>query len=220
MTRFAVCSMGFIMVDIFGSKDRAEDDAFAERIASALRMPERAHPSFEKRLMDKVRAEGATLYPEGATTQKSWWRRERVLRVSPIAGLALAAGISAIVALSTIAIGSRISLRKNATVAASPSAPAKDTVQLVRFVFVDSHASSVALVGDFNEWTKGATELKLSGAPGVWAVSVPLPAGRHEYAFIVNGKRWVADPLAVKSSDEFGTESSVIRVAPLGKSET
>jgi len=60
------------MVDIFGSKDRAEDDAFAERIASALRMPERAHPSFEKRLMDKVRAEGATLYPEGATTQKSW----------------------------------------------------------------------------------------------------------------------------------------------------
>ena len=220
MTRFAVCSMGFIMVDIFGSKDRAEDDAFAERIASALRMPERAHPSFEKRLMDKVRAEGATLYPTGATTQKSWWRRERVLRVSPIAGLALAAGISAIVALSTIAIGSRISLRKNATVAASPSPPAKDTVQLVRFVFVDSHASSVALVGDFNEWTKGATELKLSGAPGVWAVSVPLPAGRHEYAFIVNGKRWVADPLAVKSSDEFGTESSVIRVAPLGKSET
>ena len=220
MTRFAVCSMGFIMVDIFGSKDRAEDDAFAERIASALRMPERAHPSFEKRLMDKVRAEGATLYPTGATTRKSWWRRERVLRVSPIAGLALAAGISAIVALSTIAIGSRISLRKNATVAASPSPPAKDTVQLVRFVFVDSHASSVALVGDFNEWTEGATELKLSGAPGVWAVSVPLPAGRHEYAFIVNGKRWVADPLAVKSSDEFGTESSVIRVAPLGKSET
>ena len=212
--------MGFFMVDIFGSKDRAEDDAFAERIASALRMSERAHPSFEKRLMDKVRAEGATLYPTGATIQKSWWRRERVLRVSPIAGLALAAGISAIVALSTIAIGSRINLRKNATVAASPSAPAKDTVQLVRFVFVDSHASSVALVGDFNEWTKGATELKLSGAPGVWAVSVPLSAGRHEYAFIVNGTRWVADPLALKSSDEFGTESSVIRVASLGKSET
>jgi hypothetical protein len=210
--------MGSIMVDIFGSKDRAEDEAFAERIASALRAPERAHPSFEKRLMDRVRAEGATLYPVRATAQKSWWRRERVLRVSPIAGLALAAGISAIVALSTIAIGSRINLHRNAPVAAAQ--PVTDTVQLVRFVFVDPRASSVALVGDFNAWTRGATELKLSGAPGVWAVSVPLSAGRHEYAFIVNGTRWVADPLAVKSSDEFGTESSVIRVAALGKSAT
>jgi len=171
-------------------------------------------------LMDKVRAEGATLYPVRATARKAWWRRERVLRVSPIAGLALAAGISAIVAVSSIAIGSRISARNNATVAATQAAPATDTVQLVRFVFVDSHASSVELVGDFNEWTKGSTVLKLSGAPGVWAVSVPLSAGRHEYAFIVNGTRWVADPLAVKSSDEFGTESSVIRVAPAGRSET
>ena len=93
-------------------------------------------------------------------------------------------------------------------------------MQLVRFVFVDSGASSVALVGDFNEWTKGATELKPSGAPGVWSVSVPLTPGRHEYAFIVNGTRWVADPLAVKSSDDFGTESSVIRIGTAGKRET
>ena len=212
--------MGYIMADIYGSKDRAEDEAFAKRIAAALRAPERAHPSFEKRLMDKVRAEGATLYPVRATIEKSWWRRERVLRVSPIAGLALAAGISAIVALSTIAVSSRLGPQKNGAVAITQPAPAADTVQLVRFVFVDSRASSVELVGDFNEWTRGATALKLSGAPGVWAVSVPLSAGRHEYAFIVNGKRWVADPLAVKSSDEFGTESSVIRVAPPGKSET
>jgi 1,4-alpha-glucan branching enzyme len=96
----------------------------------------------------------------------------------------------------------------------------RDTVQLVRFVFVDARASSVELVGDFNEWTKGTTALKLSGAPGVWAASVALTPGRHEYAFIVNGTRWVADPLALKSSDDFGTESSVIRVANLGRSET
>jgi len=79
-------------------------------------------------------------------------------------------------------------------------------------VFVDSHARSVEIVGDFNEWTKGANTLKLSGAPGVWSASIPLSPGRHEYAFIINGTRWVADPLAVKSSDDFGTESSVIRV--------
>jgi 1,4-alpha-glucan branching enzyme len=100
------------------------------------------------------------------------------------------------------------------------AAPARDTVELVRFVFVDSGAASVALVGDFNGWTRGATELKRSGAPGVWTASVALTPGRHEYAFIINGKRWVADPLAVKSSDDFGTESSVIRVGTAGKSET
>jgi hypothetical protein len=49
---------------------------------------------------------------------------------------------------------------------------------------------------------------------------VALTPGRHEYAFIVNGSRWVADPLAVKSSDDFGTESSVIRVGTAGKRET
>jgi 1,4-alpha-glucan branching enzyme len=95
-----------------------------------------------------------------------------------------------------------------------------DTVQLMRFVFVDPRASTVELVGDFNAWTRGSTALKLSGAPGVWAVSVALTPGRHEYAFIVNGTRWVADPLAVKTSDDFGTESSVIRVGSPGKSQT
>jgi hypothetical protein len=49
-------------------------------------------------------------------------------------------------------------------------------------------------------------------------VSVALTPGRHEYAFIVDGKRWVIDPLAVKSSDDFGTESSVIRVGSDAKS--
>jgi hypothetical protein len=212
--------MEFIMAENFEAKQGAEDAAFVERIASALRAPERAHQSFEKRLMDKVRAEGATLYPVRATLQTSWWRRERVLRISPIAALALAAGISAIIAVSSVSIASRLSGGRTPSVAAVQPAPATDTVQLVRFVFVDPRASSVQLVGDFNEWTKGATSLKLTGAPGVWAVSVPLSAGRHEYAFIVNGTRWVADPLAVKSSDEFGTESSVIRVAELRKSET
>ena len=134
-------------------------------------------------------------------------------------GIAIAAGISAIIALSAVAVGSRIAARSQPSAIAQAS-PARDTVQLVRFVFVDSGASSVALVGDFNEWTRGATELKPSGAPGVWSVSVALTPGRHEYAFIVNGTRWVADPLAVKSSDDFGTESSVIRVGTAGKRET
>ena len=207
------------MVESHDETPSAEDAAFVSRIAAHLRAPESAHPSFEKRLMDKVRFEGPSLYPRLSSANLAWWRTEWVIRLSPRVGIAIAAGISAIIALSAVAVGSRIASRSQPS-AITQASPARDTVQLVRFVFVDSGASSVALVGDFNEWTRGATELKPSGAPGVWSVSVPLTPGRHEYAFIVNGTRWVADPLAVKSSDDFGTESSVIRVGGAGKRET
>ena len=201
-------------------RDSIDKDApFAEQIAAHLRTPEVADPSFEKRLMDKVRAEGRRYYPLRAGTTSSWWRTTRQLRVSPLTGLAVAAGITAIIAVSSVAVGSRIASRSQVA-ARSASAPERDTVQFVRFVFVDRSAASVELVGDFNAWTKGTTRLAQSGVPGVWAVSVPLSPGRHEYAFIINGSRWVADPLAVKASDDFGTESSVLRVGTPGQSST
>ena len=195
-----------------------KNDAFVERVAARLRTPEHVHPSFEKRVMEKVLAEGTALYPKRSLSG-SWWRTERVFRLTPLTGLALAAGIAAVIAVSSVAVGARISARSQGTSRAAASVRA-DTVQLVRFVFVDPRAERVELVGDFNEWARGSTQLKRSGAPGVWAVSVPLSPGRHEYAFIINGSRWVADPLAVKSSDDFGTESSVIRVGKSGKSES
>jgi hypothetical protein len=207
------------MVESYDDTPNPEDAAFVARVAAHLRAPETAHQSFEKRLMDKVRFEGSSLYPLASSASSTWWRKEWVIRLSPRVGIAIAAGISAIIALSAVAVGSRISASSQPPQTAQ-AAPARDTVQLVRFVFVDSGASSVALVGDFNEWTRGATELNRSGAPGVWSVSVALTPGRHEYAFIVNGSRWVADPLAVKSSDDFGTESSVIRVGSVEKRET
>ena len=195
-----------------------KNDALVERVAARLRTPEHVHPSFEKRVMEKVLAEGTALYPKRSLSG-SWWRTERVFRLTPLTGLALAAGIAAVIAVSSVAVGARISARSQGTSRAGASVRA-DTVQLVRFVFVDPKAERVELVGDFNEWARGTTQLKRSGAPGVWAVSVPLSPGRHEYAFIINGSRWVADPLAVKSSDDFGTESSVIRVGPAGNSAT
>ena len=207
------------MVESYDDTPSAEDAALVNRLAAHLRAPETAHPSFEKRLMDKVRFEGPSLYPHASSANLAWWRKEWVIRLSPRVGIAIAAGISAIIALSAVAVGSKLASRSQPSTV-TQAGPARDTVQLVRFVFVDSGASSVALVGDFNEWTRGATELKPSGAPGVWSVSVQLTPGRHEYAFIVNGTRWVADPLAVKSSDDFGTESSVIRVGAAGKRET
>jgi 1,4-alpha-glucan branching enzyme len=52
----------------------------------------------------------------------------------------------------------------------------------------------------------------VASRPGVWSVDVALPPGRHEYAFVMDGKRWSPDPAADRVSDDFGTESSVVVV--------
>jgi hypothetical protein len=205
------------MADNYDEDAMTKDDAFADRIAARLRAPEHTHPTFEQRLMEKVRAEGPMLYP--AASSRGWLRGERILHVKPMRALAIAAGISLIIGVSGVGIGLRMSDRP-ALGRESAASVARDTVQIVRFVFVDPGAKSVELVGDFNEWAKGSTVLRRSGAPGVWAAVVPLSPGRHEYAFIINGSRWVADPLAPKSSDEFGTESSVIRIGGPSRSAT
>jgi hypothetical protein len=197
----------------------SEDAAFIERVAAGLRSPERLDPSFEDRLMARVRVEARANRAE----TRPWWRKPRVVRFAPLTGLALAAGISAFLVLSGIAIGSKMRLRSSGQIGATAVADAHartDTVQVVRFVFVDQRAKSIELVGDFNEWTKGATKLTPSGAPGVWAVSIPLSPGRHEYAFIINGIKWSTDPLAIRSSDDFDTESSVIHVGSSAESAT
>ena len=200
----------------------AQDEAFLERVAAQLRSPVFLDESFETRLMDKVRREGSLYHSTpSAEPAKSWWRTERVVRVSPLKGLAIAAGLAGIIALSTLRNANPESgsdLAKG--VAAVQSGAGSHTVHVVRFVFVDPRASTVEIVGDFNAWTKGVTKLERTAAPGVWSASVALPAGRHEYAFIINGSRWIADPLAPTTSDDFGTESAVIHVGSTHQSAT
>src|SRR5437867_2885430 len=89
-----------------------------------------------------------------------------------------------------------------------------DSVPVVRFVLVDEAARSVALVGDINGWNAKATPLAKAPRKGVWSVFVPVVSGRHEYAFVVDGKRWTTDPLATVRRDDFGVESSILAAIP------
>jgi len=127
------------MAENYDEGMQAADAAQVERIAAELRTPEKLDPSFEDRLMERVRMEGPALYP-ARSSHVSWWRTERVFRLSPITGLALAAGISAVIALSGVAIGSRISTPSSGISRTALSPVGRDTVRLVRFVFVDSGA--------------------------------------------------------------------------------
>lgn len=184
----------------------SRDDEFAERIAQPLRAPEVLAPDFEARLMAQARAELAR--ERVVPARRNWWTTRRMYAVSPLAGLALAAGIAVIAAGSTLTVA-----RRAAPATRAVATVQHDTVQLVRFVFSDSSARNVSLVGDFNGWERGRTPLHATARAGVWSVSIPLTRGRHEYAFIVNGKQWVADPLSPGNRDEFGTESSVLMLA-------
>ena len=181
--------------------NEARDTGLDQGALGALRATEILAPDFEARLMAKARA--ALASREATRPRRGWWLTGRVYVASPLATFAMAAGIALVAAVSTLAVA-----RDPAIVTSHP-----DTVEFVRFVLVDSTARSVSIVGDFNEWRADRTPL-VAPKPGVWSVSLPLSPGRHEYAFIVDGKRWVVDPASIPSSDEFGTESSILLVAP------
>ena len=82
-----------------------------------------------------------------------------------------------------------------------------------KFSLYAPQAHNVALIGDFNGWgSKAEVELAPSGN-GVWNVTVPLPAGRYQYAFLVDGQRWVTDPRAEQHvNDDFGRQNAVVTV--------
>jgi len=193
--------------------EHSNDDEFAKRIVEPLRAAERVDATFEARAMSAVHAAAREEAVRNAA--RPWWIRSRVVRITPPATLALAAGFAAIV----LAAASLLNVRtQTSAVAARP-----DTVHVVRFVLVNPDAKRVALVGNFNQWQKNATLLHATGTAGVWTVDVPLRNGRHEYAFIVSdqdGEHWIADPFADQVRDDFGTESSVISVGATDASGT
>lgn len=77
-------------------------------------------------------------------------------------------------------------------------------------------ANRVTLAGSFTQWQPGYELQETS--PGVWTALVPLEPGVHDYAFIVDGKKWIADPHAIQVSDDFGGVNSRISLPPLHES--
>jgi hypothetical protein len=71
---------------------------------------------------------------------------------------------------------------------------------------LETDAMNVQLAGSFTNWEPSYQLHQM--APGVWTINVPLPQGVHDYAFIVDGQRWVADPYAPRIDDGFGGTNS------------
>jgi hypothetical protein len=69
-------------------------------------------------------------------------------------------------------------------------------------------ARTVAVSGDFNNWSEQGYPMKKQGDE--WVLPVHLSAGKHLYKFIVDNK-WIIDPAnKLWEENEFGTGNSVI----------
>ena len=93
-----------------------------------------------------------------------------------------------------------------------------DAEGVAQFVGRFPGARSVHVVGSFNDWGPASLPLEDRDHDGVWRAAVVLPEGTHEYMFVVDGERWVVDPLAGRFvADGFGRENSLLIVRPLSR---
>lgn len=122
------------------------------------------------------------------------------VRLRPLLMLAVAAAVAAVVLLP---------FREQVT-------PGPDE-GVAQFVGQFPGARSVEVVGSFNDWQRGALALRDEDHDGIWHGAVVLPAGQHEYMFVVDGERWVADPLAGRYVDDgfgAGRQNALLIVRP------
>ncbi len=105
-----------------------------------------------------------------------------------------------------------LALASLAATAGGASAAPEKAAGGIRFTYTDPNAGSVSWAGEFNGWNTSATPMA-KDAKGVWSVVVPLPAGEHQYKFVVDGQ-WIADPENGATAGDMG--NSVVRVGADG----
>jgi Carbohydrate-binding module 48 (Isoamylase N-terminal domain) len=195
-----------------------ESDPYVDWIAREAKRAVAVDPMAVERVMARVRQEPL---PVRRSARWRWLVAPRALPLSPLVGAALAAGLIGIGVFfgHNIDRGGR-NLTGGPEAPAGPSSPrspSSDSVRVIKFVLVAPHAATVAVVGDFNNWDAQATPMTRTPTGGTWSVALRLPAGRHVYAFVVNGangtSQWVADPTApLAPEDGLGAPNSVVLV--------
>lgn len=192
-----------------------EYDAFIDEVARQLKQPVRFDARLDARVMAALEP---AVVPIAAGLRSAPWYRRRV-SVSLVGSLAAAAAIAGLAAIGAFELASGRSSRVvlSPGVALTPvsnpgAGAAASDAQEIQFLLVAPGASSVSLVGQFNEWDERATPMALDENHGAWHVSVPLVPGLYQYQFLVDGKVRVTDPSAPVVGSEFGSPNSLLTV--------
>jgi hypothetical protein len=124
------------------------------------------------------------------------WRppvRSVLTRLAGSFGLAAAGFAAAVLMVNTVSWNPPVSAQSN------------------RFVLFEPVAERVELTGSFTGWQRVA--MQRIGDSGYWQLNLPVPAGEHRFAYILNGERRMADPtLPAVERDDFGGENSILNV--------
>ena len=167
---------------------------YARLTAAAALLRAAPATSVADRVMGLIRRELPAPRPS------NWLLRPVTFRLRPVWTLAVAAAAVAVIFLP---------FRERATPGAEEG--------VAQFVGHFPGARSVEVVGSFNDWRRGALALRDDDNDGIWHGAVVLPTGQHEYMFVVDGERWVADPLAGRYVDDgfgAGRQNALLIVRP------
>ncbi len=176
------------------------------RVTVATQMLKAPPPvSVASRVMAEIRQGPPPVLDEGlARRLLHWWLgrpRAVTVRLRPVWTLALAAGLATVLFLQW------------PTGIQTPGV----AQGIANFVGHFPGARSVEVVGSFNDWSRGVLHLNDDDGDGIWHGEAVLPAGPHEYMFVVDGERWVPDPLAGRYVDDgfgAGQQNSLVIVRP------
>ena len=178
------------------------DDA-VERAARYLRRSVPINPALDGRVMQEIGTLAARRRATPLHRAWLWLTTTRLFALTPLGGLAAAAGLAAVI----------VAVSRSTFSVSKPRTESR----AFQFVLVAPRATRVTVVGDFNDWDATRTPMRRTGGEAMWTAVVSLTPGRYRYAFLVDGARWEADPAAPPAGDpDYGAPNSVLTVASTG----
>jgi len=95
-----------------------------------------------------------------------------------------------------------------------------EKIYIVKFIYESKNAENIAVVGDFNNWSKSDVLMQRIDSTGFWTAEIRLSEGIYKYMFLVDGKKWMPDPLSrIKVKDSLGNEGSLLVLLRTGGDE-
>jgi hypothetical protein len=156
------------------------------------------------------RAGVVSLYPRDEAEERARSATRRAARRMTYMGAAAAAVIVAALAWGVRDAGDRTMAGDTTTLEGAPGSAGPRLVAFSLRV-PDQGVRRVTLAGDFNGWNSAETPMTRDAAAGVWRTQVLLSPGRHVYSFVLDGTRWVIDPLAPHAGeDELGPANAIV----------
>lgn len=82
----------------------------------------------------------------------------------------------------------------------------------VKFELAVPRRAKVFVAGSFNSWDPARHRMAYDASRKAFGTVISLPAGRHEYKFVVDGE-WIVDPKCEESvPNEYGSANSALTV--------